>query len=420
VTGEAKMETAQGPWELPEGWEWVPLSDVASGDSATTQPAEAPETMFPNLGLENVSEGQWSNVEYRQLAGGEIKSSCVRFDDSHVLYAKLRPYLNKVVMPDRDGVGSTEWVAIKPSAGSLLRNYLAWFLRSPSFLSYASRNVTGARMPRIRMEALWNALVPIPFLDDPPSSLETQRRIVARIEELLAEVKEARTLLEEMCRDAERMMDATLEEVFSELDQAGVIFEPLGSLLLDKPQYGTSQKAYETPPGTPILRMGNIIDGNLSLDDLKYVRLDPREEEKYLLNPGDILFNRTNSAELVGKSAVFESHKPAVFASYLIRLVVDPAAVIPKYVVAYINSQRGRAYIQSQLTRAIGQVNVNAKKIAAMLLPLPDLDTQEQIVAHLDAVQAEVDRMRGVLAEEERLLDRLERSILERAFRGEL
>lgn len=72
---------------------------------------------------------------------------------------------------------------------------------------------------------------------------------------------------------------------------------------------------------------------------------------------------------------------------------------------------------KSQLTCRV--VNVNARKIAAMPLPLPDLDTQEQIVAHLDAVQSEVDKMNGVLDEEERLLDRLERPILERAFRGE-
>jgi type I restriction enzyme S subunit len=164
----------------------------------------------------------------------------------------------------------------------------------------------------------------------------------------------------------------------------------------------------------------NIINGKLSFDNVKYVRLDPLEESKYLLNSGDILFNRTNSAEQVGKSAVFESHEPAVFASYLIRLVANQAVAQPRYVVAYINSQRGRAYIQSQLTRAIGQVNVNAKKIAAMPLPLPNLGMQEQIVTHLDAVQNEVDRMRSVLDEEEQLLDRLERSILEKAFRGEL
>jgi type I restriction enzyme S subunit len=88
--------------------------------------------------------------------------------------------------------------------------------------------------------------------------------------------------------------------------------------------------------------------------------------------------------------------------------------------VAYINSQRGRTYVQTQLTRAIGQVNVNAKKIAAMPLPLPHLDVQERIVTHLDAVQSEVDQARKVLDEKEQLLDRLERSILERAFRGEL
>jgi type I restriction enzyme, S subunit len=299
--------------------------------------------------------------------------------------------------------------------------YLLYYLHSASVRSiYLEGQATTSGLRNLKVKAFLELPVVLPYLDNATRSLEMQRRIVARIEELLAEVKKARALLAEMRRDTGRMMEAVLNQAFGELEEYGVEYKPLESALHAKPQYGTSQKASETPPGIPVLRMGNIVGGKVSFDNLKYVSLSPAEEEKYRLRYGDVLFNRTNSAELVGKSAVFEEVEPAVFASYLIRFSPDPAVANPHYVTAYINSGRGREYIRSQLTRAIGQVNVNAKKLAAMPIPLPDAAVQKRIVAHLGSVQAEVDRMREALDEEERLIERLERSILERAFRGEL
>ncbi|NIU25842.1 restriction endonuclease subunit S, partial [candidate division KSB1 bacterium] len=126
-----------------------------------------------------------------------------------------------------------------------------------------------------------------------------------------------------------------------------------------------------------------IGDGQISFEKLKYIDLPPKEEPKFLLKEGDILFNRTNSAELVGKSAVYTSQHRAVFASYLIRIVADPNKANPHFIVTYINSPSGRKYIQSQLTRAIGQVNVNAKKLQAMPIPTPSLTEQELLVEYI-------------------------------------
>jgi len=243
---------------------------------------------------------------------------------------------------------------------------------------------------------------------------------VTRIEALLAEVKEARTLAAAIRHDTDRIMGAAAEEVFGDLERNNVQYELLGSLLRSKPQYGLSKKASGSPPGVPILRMGNIVDGEVRLDDLKFVELSRGEETGYRVGNGDILFNRTNSAELVGKSAVYEGPERVVFASYLIRLVANQQKVRPRFLVAYINSKRGRSYIQSQLTRAIGQVNVNAQKLAAMLVPVPDLKEQDQICEYLAGLRQEVNEMRRLQAQDTELLDQLEQSILERAFRGEL
>ena len=136
-------------------------------------------------------------------------------------------------------------------------------------------------------------------------------------------------------------------------------------------QYGTSAKAKADSSGHPVLRMGNIQDGNLDLTDLKYLPREHPETQKTLLTPGDLLFNRTNSAELVGKSAVYKtSHPTASFASYLIR-VIFLDRLFPDYVCTYINSQHGRAYISQVKSQQVGQANVNGTKLAAMPIPLP-------------------------------------------------
>lgn len=185
-------------------------------------------------------------------------------------------------------------------------------------------------------------------------------------------------------------------------------------------QYGTSSKASANASGIPVLRMGNIRDGNLDFADLKYIPAEGVEAQKTFLNPGDLLFNRTNSADLVGKSAVFhKQHPPCCFASYLIRVVFIHGSS-PDYACFYINSQYGRAYIGRVRSQQVGQANVNGTKLAAMPLPLPTLPEQLRIVSeverHLSIIQQAESTVEAIL----KRVDRLRQSLLKRAFCGQL
>ena len=185
-------------------------------------------------------------------------------------------------------------------------------------------------------------------------------------------------------------------------------------------EYGTSHKASPEPSGVPVLRMGNIQDGELDFSELKYLSADNPEAQKTMLCHGDLLFNRTNSAELVGKSAVYKDRHPAAcFASYLIR-VSFLAGVSSDYVCTFINSQYGRAYIAQVRNQQVGQANVNGTKLAAMPIPLPPLAEQGRIVA-------EVERRLSVIGQSEAAVEaslaragRLRQSILKQAFSGQL
>jgi restriction endonuclease S subunit len=170
----------------------------------------------------------------------------------------------------------------------------------------------------------------------------------------------------------------------------------LSDLVRGSGQYGTSQRAEATEStGLPVLGMSNIHEGKIRWDNLKFIALPPDDIDKYRLIKGDILFNRTNSAELVGKTAVFDGSREAVFASYLIRLCVDEAMANPEFLAAYINSEGGRRFIEAKMARAIGQVNISASTIMTMPVPLPPVFEQERITAILKEQLTAVERARA-------------------------
>lgn len=157
----------------------------------------------------------------------------------------------------------------------------------------------------------------------------------------------------------------------------------LGSII-DLAQYGISEKASSTPAGVPILRMGNLRDEGLDTKDLKYVELASDQLNRYKLRSGDILVNRTNSKELVGKCAVFDLPGDWVFASYLIRLQVDKTLANPRYVSRFLMSTVGRHQIDRISRQAIGMANINLSEIRGFLLPLPPLAVQDHLAEEVD------------------------------------
>lgn len=184
-------------------------------------------------------------------------------------------------------------------------------------------------------------------------------------------------------------------------------------------QYGSSSKTDEDQSGIPVLRMGNIQDGALDFSNLKFLPAEHDEFPELLLKAGDVLFNRTNSAELVGKTAVFNGYsKPCSFASYLIRL--RAAAYAPKLLSAYINSNTGRTWVGSVVSQQVGQANVNGTKLAGLAVPFMPEKEQAEILRRIEFAFQKIDRVAADAASASKLLARLDQAILTKAFRGEL
>ncbi|HSH40124.1 MAG TPA: restriction endonuclease subunit S [Chthoniobacterales bacterium] len=190
--------------------------------------------------------------------------------------------------------------------------------------------------------------------------------------------------------------------------------------MVEEMQYGTSAKTSLDASGVPVLRMGNIKDGSLVLDALKFLPATHKEFPALLLQDGDLLFNRTNSAELVGKSAVYRGNpSPCACASYLIRARLKPGYV-PEFLAYYINSTFGRAWIRSVVSQQVGQANVNGTKLKALSVPAPSLPEQQRIVAEIEKqftrLEAGVAALRRVQAN----LKRYRAAVLKAACEGRL
>ena len=192
---------------LPPSWRWMTLGEVARREVKTIKPSDMPDRVFNYLGMEHVAPNQWEEPKPEPRLGVEIRSSVIMFWPGLVLYGKLRPYLNKVVVPSTEGVASTEFVPIRPDEKTLLPSFLGAFLRSPSFVSYAISNTTGSRQPRIRMDALWNALIPLPPIPE-------QRRIVAYLDQIQARVTALKKAQESTEAELHGLEQAILDKAF--------------------------------------------------------------------------------------------------------------------------------------------------------------------------------------------------------------
>jgi len=190
--------------------------------------------------------------------------------------------------------------------------------------------------------------------------------------------------------------------------------------MVEQMQYGTSAKTSEDATGVPVLRMGNIQNGELMLDVLKYLPADHDEFPGLLLRDGDVLFNRTNSAELVGKTAVYRGNPtPCSCASYLIRLRLLPAYV-PEFLAYYINSPFGRAWVSTVVSQQVGQANVNGTKLKALSVPVPGHAEQEQVVAEIEKQFTRLGAGVAALQRVQANLKRYRAAVLKAACEGRL
>ncbi len=183
-------------------------------------------------------------------------------------------------------------------------------------------------------------------------------------------------------------------------------------------QYGTSSKS-DKQGLIPVLRMGNLQDGIIDWSDLKYTN-DTSEIEKYKLIKGDVLFNRTNSPDLVGKTSIYQGDRPAIFAGYLIKIKNNKSILKSEYLNICLNADRAREWCKQVKTDGVSQSNINAQVLSTFLIPLPPLEEQQEIVRRVEKLFHLADSLEAKYQKAMARINKLEQAVLAKAFRGEL
>ena len=404
--------------EFPPSWTEVELGDVIDyGKTSKAEPNEIPDDAWL-LELEDI-EKDTSKLLVRVTFGDRrSKSTKNRFSTGDVLYGKLRPYLNKVLRADRDGFCTTEIVPIKANA-AVDGGYLFHWVRHPRFLDYVTNVSHGLNMPRLGTDAGRKA----PFVLAP---IEEQRRIATKLDGLRSKVDACHERLDRVPQILKKFREAVLEAAVTgrlteqwrvkhgaPAPEADVLLKDVWS----DASYGSAAKSKGTGL-IPVLRMGNIQCGVLDWHDLVYTS-DEKEITKYSLQPGDVLFNRTNSPDLVGKSAVYHGERPAIYAGYLIRVRCG-ARLHPDFLGYCLNSPAGRHYCWSVKTDGVSQSNINASKLGDFPFMLPSLLEQVEIVRRVAELSSLSETFQRRYQDAVARIERLTPSILAKAFRGEL
>ena len=195
---------AEAPFELPRLWEWSALGELFLYDAGTKrEPASLDQNLWL-LELEDIEKDTGHLLARVQASGRESKSTKSEFRIGDILYGKLRPYLNKVIVAEEPGYSTTEIVALRPYL-PICSQYCALALRRPDFVAYVTRLGQGTKMPRLRTEDAIIAPFPLPPLAE-------QRRIVAKVDELMGLCDRLEASLT-TCSDArDRLLDALLRK----------------------------------------------------------------------------------------------------------------------------------------------------------------------------------------------------------------
>ena len=289
---------------------------------------------------------------------------------------------------------------------NISNSFILYWLNSISFVDYVS-GTTRLKLNQEKMKSITCNLPP----------LAEQERIVEKIEELFSEIDEGIKNLKTAQLQLKQYRQSVLKSAFEGKLYKTTEWKKIKlNEYIQEINYGTSEKTKEIGK-IPVLRMGDIQDGKLFFNNLKY--LDSIEDKKLLLQHGDLLFNRTNSAELVGKSAVFNGAGICSFASYIIKVRLKQS-LNSQYVCFYINSPRGKQWAKSQISQQVGQANINGTKLKSMELPLPSLPEQERIVEEIEKRFEVADEMEKAIKESLEEAQKLKQSILKKAFSGQL
>ena len=395
---------------MKHGWELLPLGEVVSLDRQ-----QAMHMGLPYVGLEDI-EGHTGRF-VGPIGPRTVQSTTFRFTREHVLYGRLRPYLNKVLAPDFEGHCSTEIIPLVP-AHSVVRAYLFYWLSSPATVHLLNATATGARMPRANLDQALALEVPVP-------SVSEQRRIVAILDEAFEGIATAKAHAERNLQNAREVfasrMQASLDrnEGWERVQLAELLARQWITSHLDG-NHGSDYPRKEefVSEGVPYIAASAIRNGTVDFAEAKYLsRQRAASIRKGLAKDRDVLFAHNAT---VGPVAILSTTEDVVIlGTSLTYYRCDPRFVHPEYLAHFMVSPAFTSqYLQVMKQSTRNQVPITKQREFFHIIP--PIDVQRRIADELGELSERVTRLADIQASKLAALDELKQSLLHQAFSGAL
>ena len=386
---------------MKKGWKTKTLGEVCVFDKS-----QGIHRGLPYVGLEHIE-----SHTARFIGSSEaqpVKSSTFRFSEEHVLYGRLRPYLNKALAPDFEGHCSTEIFPLKPSP-ELSREYLLFWLLADETCDRINATCTGARMPRAQMNDVLGFEIPVPPLAE-------QQRIVGLLDEAFEGLATAKANAEKNLQNARALFESHLQSVFTQRGSGWV--EKHLKEVCEKITDGTHQTPKYFDEGIVFLSSRNVTSGTIDWDRIKYIDTKQHLEMHKRVAPrlNDILLAKNGTT---GVAAIVD--RDTTFDIYVSLALLRALPVMrPRFLLHFINSPAAKMQFNKRL-KGIGVPNLHLEEIREVRLAFPaDLEDQDRVVDELDDLRKETQRLARLYEQKLAALEALKKSLLHQAFTGKL
>lgn len=333
--------------------------------------------------------------EYDELITeqGLNNSSAKLLKKGTILYT-IFATLGEVGILDIEACTNQAIAGINITDSRITTDYLYYYLKSKK--DYVNNIGRGVAQNNINLTTLKN--FEIPLID-----VGKQLNIV----EILEKVERMICLKEKEIDDLDLLIKARFIEMFGRPFINNLNWESKQiKNVVNEVKYGTSKPSVENGE-YKYLRMNNLTyDGRFDLTDLKFISLDNDELEKCVVRKGDVLFNRTNSLDLIGKTAEFDFNEDMVIAGYIIRIRLKET-IVPKFFSMYMNTDEMKLHLRTMAKGAVNQANINAQELQEIPIYLPPIELQNQFVNFVRQVDKSREEVKKSLEKTQQLYDSL-------------
>jgi type I restriction enzyme, S subunit len=394
------------PAILPDNWDLVPLGELGVYiNGRAFKPSEWENNGLPIVRIQNLTNPDASFNYYSKPVQDRYY---IRNGDLVISWSAT---LGAYIWNRGDAILNQHIFKVEVNEDRIDRMFLKHAVVTA--LGKLSDQTHGTTMRHVTKGKFENFTVPV------PRSIVEQRRIVARIEALLAEVREGKELHELIIRDTERLITAIMEDKFKELPATRHALE---NILAEGMRNGWSPSSSVNSGKAIVLKLGAVLGFEFNPEAIKYTNEPTDEKAEYWAQVGDVFISRSNTLDLVGCAALYSGDPPhCIYPDLLVRLRFQENLVDSRFVVYWLRSNEIRNYITRNAKGASPTMKkINQQHIKRMPFPIVDLVTQQHFIDYFDHIKKEIGSIKQIQAENIKLLTKMEQTILAQAFQGEL